>query len=515
MNCGLLSPRPTRSEVDAMVGTLVESISNFNATDKEIERRLRRFTTEPNKVNRQRELKGTITVKNTYVEEHLLCSLHQQQVKQRSMMQHRAHRSTCERNAYVCERAGSPFIKRRSAVKHELILLGEAERTAPPRFRDVEEVITPRLHQENLRRRGQQPNAVRVARPASPRSLTATVRLPELPSLISPPYVSRVPSTVDRRAMLESVNMDTPGSQGALSGRGSPGAKDSPRPVSMSTLLREIGTAYEIKLLADATAHQQPPPPEIPKDDDNVGTTHQLMPVLTALHTSLGSKLAPAALPDKIEQLRMSCAPRRHHGWHPRVALFRLYCWGGDRPWTAAQDIACMRLLSWLNIASSAPIGMGMSGDVRLLLPHSHAAKLAGNLKRLGLIAEAAVPALTELANKAVIAPEDLTPQHRGTLTCDADELLLVWMQHWGSWLGKDLDGADVSWMTVDRASTPKFELGKAHVSTPRSGTRSPRDGRPLSPLTLSLSPPREKILGRAVWAPGPGSDSSSSLSRY
>ena len=455
---------------------MTESISDFRASDHEVARRVRSISREPTQANQLRELRGTIAIKNTYVEEHLLRSLYEQRVRQRAEMLRNAHMGTMDRNRRVLEAAGSPYMQEKIQATETIRMVSEAERLIAPQFRDVQRVVTPRLQRDNLRSRRQTVSTA-TRRPASPRSIAATMQLPELSSLLSPPWISPVPPMVDRRSTLESMSrvFDTPSTPVRPASPGSPvssmGGAEGLKPVSFQKVMREIGYVYDLKLNTDAKVHE--------KAATAGACEIRLMPLVDALRENLAHQWAPALLPEKMDQLRLSCHPRKHHGWHPRIGLFRIFCWGKNA-FTAKQDIACMRLLSWLNIASKTPPSgktTSPTGDIRLLLPLGHASKLARNLRRLKLVPTIAVTRFEELAESIKIPPEELPPPQRQSPHVDADQLLLLWMEKW-DWCN-DIEVAEVipespetlmevPLLAIDQTSA------SSRLSTPASELRPP-----------------------------------------
>jgi len=158
-------------------------------------------------------------VSDRFVEEELVCELYKQRVQRRSEAQRRAHREACDRNQQYIAAVDTQFMRRQRRRALEAAMVNAADRMSTPRFRDLDEVITPRLRHEDMRRRNpdlflpsttgsavnsapassvQAPTQTRG--PASPRDLlqTARERLATLgpQSLLNPPQVSHIPIAV-------------------------------------------------------------------------------------------------------------------------------------------------------------------------------------------------------------------------------------------------------------------------------------------------------------------------------
>lgn len=92
-------------------------------------------------------------VADKYVEEELVCALYLQRVQRRSEEMKRAHRETCELNRERCASIDTPYERSKRRITREAAMVREAVLLETPRFRDIDELVTPRLRAEDLHRR--------------------------------------------------------------------------------------------------------------------------------------------------------------------------------------------------------------------------------------------------------------------------------------------------------------------------------------------------------------------------
>ena len=92
-------------------------------------------------------------VADKYVEEELVCALYLQRVQRRSEEMKRAHREICERNRERCASIDTPYERSKRRITRETAMVREAALLETPRFRDIDDLVTPRLRAEDLHRR--------------------------------------------------------------------------------------------------------------------------------------------------------------------------------------------------------------------------------------------------------------------------------------------------------------------------------------------------------------------------
>ena len=85
-------------------------------------------------------------VTDNFVEEQLLCQLYKQQAHQRTQAQKAYHREACKRNQQWSESLWTPYTRQKAQIRATLDRERRAKEESTPRFRDVDEVVTPRLN---------------------------------------------------------------------------------------------------------------------------------------------------------------------------------------------------------------------------------------------------------------------------------------------------------------------------------------------------------------------------------
>ena len=411
-------------------------------------------------------------VTTKFLEEELVCKL-QQRVQGRNAHIHRAHKLVCERNQRWCESLPTPYTLKKGRVARTLEAHRYAEADASPRFRDQEEVLTPRLQAERLASRGLPPNASRLARPVTPRTIAARVRadLPPLVSIMNP--LGRVPEIVrhvDREELLEASGATALVGRRSRPPRAHANSKDEPRELSLAALLRMMSVSLAAWLEDTLTAHA---PPALGTSSGTSGSASARSPrragtaATAAAHG--GGPLLPTprpllqvvedamrhrhghAAPIRIEEARRACLKRR--GEHARVAVFGELCWVGSEGWgggsapsddaTGAvhagrdpvRDAAFCWIMSWLQMVSADPPAKDEVILRRALLSMTHVGRLVAMLHSKALISARGVPALTELALGARVPAVELPPSASSSHSLiDVDEMLHQWMHAWGTW---------------------------------------------------------------------------------
>lgn len=354
-------------------------------------------------------------VAKAFVEERLVRSLYQQKVQQRSRNIYQQHRELVQLHKEQNFRMPTLYVRARRYKEHTEAALVAQMQIESPRFSDVEQELTPRLHRETLAHRGFPNGASELATPASMEALSESVQLPPLNSLMNPrnqmtsplpAKESLIPPSPRTKRLKEHVSMRT---------------------MQLPHLLKLVSICFEKKRVTELAMHRAAQArPGTPR----LGEVAELVSLGTVVKDHLLKEHGDANIcEEKLTQLQHSCSVDKGHGSHPRIALFRrMASWdateGALQP---EQEIVCMRLLSWLGIASLQP----PDRDRPKLLRMSDAKTLVSHLFRLRLIPEKAKEYLIDRA------AELREPDMPGV---DADALLWCFMECWGGWEAKIVD---------------------------------------------------------------------------
>jgi hypothetical protein len=437
-------------------------------------------------------------------------------MQDRSRARRQAHLDEHERRTQREVGLCTPYTMRRAqaaAAAHER---AEAERARMPHFRDVEAYgLASSASLQSLR------SSRSSAAQLSACKCAAATTLPPLHTLMNPPFASVAKDVplVMHRGLLRSASEGsfvTEGAQASPDGRRYPSsamgstmgttmgstmgttmgstaaqAKDAPRSLPLSDMLRAISLTYETKIAADDAAPKAPP-----------------MRLRSALAARLTSLYGPVDAPSRLRQLRRECAPERH-GRHPRVALFRQLCWGAlSTGRCLAHEMACSKLLKWLQIAHASP----PRGVCRLGISLRDVPRLVDKLIQLGLVPRAARMLLIEMSRELPLmlgkvgsgaADAGSRPPTSGSRAgsarggqLDVDVLMLCWTTRWGEW-ESGLSAADEAALRAALGQEGTCAL-PAMPTSASAGRQAPAKGVCAAPeASLEWAPPHGLVGGR------------------
>lgn len=355
-------------------------------------------------------------VRQCYLEERVTRALYTQK---QSMRRHEMRASQIRRQAERLRNEQgmrTPFHQRKKADAAAQALQSEVRRAGLPVFSDIA-AIEARLKAANLKARGVGEGSA-IAKPATPHELALRVVIPSSESLLNPR--NQVTSPLPDKASLLPYP-PSPKSKAA------PGASAAANALGAAAALKTLPELFDAKRQADYDAERSGAPRPS---------------TLAAVKAYLAERHGPERAREKIGSLRYACALHAHV---PRVALFQgMAGWGADgTPWDATKCGAALLLMLWLQPPPDEALKVSrrfLGGesddpeptDVELKL--SDARLVLTHLRRKRLVSEEGVGVLAAEAEKLVLPQLPPPAPQRDEPSVSVDQLLLRWMDTWGSW---------------------------------------------------------------------------------
>ncbi len=359
-------------------------------------------------------------VRQAYLEERVLRGLYTQKQSIRHSEMLAAQRRRQAENARREQTVRTPYLIARESRRREEAFRVEARAKSAPVFRDLQ-AIESQLEKANLKARGVTASSS-VAKRATPHQLAKRVTIPPPESLMNPRNQMTSPLP-EKKAMLPYVQKTMPKlrAEGDLS---SLGAK---------AVLSHIPELFEAKRTADWEAERNGKPRP---------------PLIQAARAYLTLKGGETFAREQLAMLRYACALQSDR---PKVALFQGMAGWDDTatPWDNTKAAACLLLMMWLQpppdealqvsrrfesrrradeILDDLPVELRLS-DVDIVVRH---------LQRKRLVSSVGGDVLREAALRLELPQAPPPAPQRAAPCVDVDQLLLAWMDIWGSWEWKE-----------------------------------------------------------------------------